>query len=245
MQTALGAVLVAFVIAQAAFAHKGESSLMKVDTSWNVSLDAQGHVVKLEQASQVKAVLSEPLAHAIRDWQFEPGHIDGVAAPTETTLQVGVTLEPMGRDGYVVRVDSAMTGGSLAKARSPRVPASFLRSASAGISALAVVEARYDANGKVIAAELAPGAPKVDRTVGKVAIDAVRGWTFQPERVGGQGVAAAAYVPICFQAGPEGRATPPCPEWTPPGARAAVGNGGSFALEPAATLKSDVIGRTL
>jgi len=245
VRTILFAAFVILAMANAAFAGKNDSSPKKVGTEWNVSLDAQGHVVSLEQTSHVKAALSEPLARAIRNWEFEPGHVDSVAAPTETTLQVDITLEPMGADGYAVRVINAMTGGGIAKSTAPRIPISALRSGSHGFSALVVVEVRYNAAGKVVAAEVAPGAPKVDRTVSKATIESVRGWTFRPESVGGHALASTAYVPICFTVAPMGSAPPACPDWTPPGARGAVGNGGSFALEPAATLKSDVIGHTL
>lgn len=227
------------------FAAGKDSLPVKANTTWNVSLDAKGHVVKLEQASHVKPLLSEPLERAIRNWEFQPGHVDGIAAATETTLQVGVTLDPVGEKGYAVRVDSVSTGGRIAKTNAPHFPASALRGGSNGMAALAVVETRYDEAGKVIAAELAPGAPKVDRAIGNAAVKSVQGWTFQPESVGGHGLAATVYVPICFAVAPQGSRAPACPSWTPPGARAAVAEGSSFALEPAATLKSDVIGHTL
>lgn len=239
------ATLATLAASSTVFAAGKDSLHVKASTTWNVSLDAEGHVVKLEQTSHVKPLLSEPLERAIRSWEFLPGHVDGVAAATETTLQVGITLDPVGEKGYAVRVDSVNMGGGFAKTNAPHFPASALRGGSKGMAALAVVEARYDEAGKVIAAELAPGAPKVDRAIGNAAVKSVQGWTFQPESVGGHGLAATVYVPICFTVAPQGNKAPDCPSWTPPGAHVAVADGGSFAPEPAATLKSDVIGHTL
>ncbi len=246
MRTVLFTALVALAMSGAAHAAKDASSAIKVDTTWNVSLDADGHVVDLKQSTQVKPLLSEPLARAIRSWVFEPGRVDGRPAATETTLQVGVTLEPNASNGYVVRVDHVNTGGGIAKTLAPTFPVSVLRRESDTFSALAVVQVHYDAAGKVIGAEVAPGAPEVDRAVSDAALKSVRHWTFQPERVGGHALASSAYVPICFTLTRDRRApAADCASWTPPGASTTVANGGSLALEPAATLKSDVIGRTL
>jgi TonB family protein len=244
--------LAAFAIAGSLHAGTDAAAPLALDTTWTVSLDADGRVVELKQESRVKPLVAEPLERAIRGWSFEPGRVDGRPAATETTLNVAITLEPHG-EGYAVRVKNARTGGGVARTTAPTFPRSALPSRGSDVfSALAVVEVRYDEAGKVIAADVAPGAPKVRRDVGKAALDSVRRWTFRPERVDGHAIAATVYVPLCFTASVDSRKAmnAQCEKWTPPGARAGIGGDGSgvgeaFALAPAATLKSEVVGRTL
>lgn len=215
-----------------------------LDTTWKVSLDAQGHVVDLAQSTKVKPVLSEPLARAIRGWDFEPGRVDGQPAPTETTLYVTVRLEPQANDGYAVRVERVRTGGGIKKMAAPKFPMEAVRRHGDSFSAMVVVETHYDAVGKVISAGIAPDSPTAERAISNAALQSVRRWTFQPERVDGHGIASTAYVPICFALG--NAPLPYCGTWKPPGAAGTdIGNGEAFALNPAATLKSDVIGRML
>lgn len=239
MRQVFFAVLTTFGLAVSAQAGSNAAAASTVDTTWTVSLDANGRVVDLAQSTKVKPVLSEPLAAAIRGWTFEPGRIDGQPAPTETTLYVTVTLELQTGDGYAVRVASASTGGALDKVAFPSLSSRALRSIGAS-PALAVVEAHYDESGKVLEAKLAPDTPKIQRELSRAALSAARRWIFRPERVDGHAIAASAYVPVCFSIGGVD-----CPTWTPPGAQAGIGDGAAFALQPAATLKSDVIGRML
>ena len=236
--------LAALGMVGSACAAAGAAAPLTLETTWSVALDASGHVVGVEQSSQIKPLLADPLAKAIRGWEFEPGRVDGKPAPTETTLYLDVTLEPGANDSYAVRVDGVRTGGAVSQIKAPVFPTSLLQHKSVleqNSAALVVVEAHYDQDGKVVSVAPAPGAPKVQKALSKAVMTAVKGWTFTPERVAGHGVAAGAYVPVCFAMAANGA---DCGKWSPL-AGADIGNGVAFALEPAATLKSDVIGRTL
>lgn len=247
MRPTLFGALVTLALAGSAHADGDTAAPPRLETTWTVSLDADGRVVELAQESRVKPALADPLARAIRGWTFEPGRVDGRPAATQTTLSVAVTLEPQA-DGYAVRVTDARTGGGVARTTAPSLPRSAVPPRGRDVfTALAVIEVRYDAAGKVLAAELAPGAPQVQRDVARAALDSVRRWTFRPERVDGHAIAATVYVPLCFTASVDSRKAmnAQCEKWTPPGREAGIGDGAAFALAPAATLKSEVIGRTL
>lgn len=212
-----------------------------VDSTWRVTLAADGSVTALEQETRLKPTLAEPLARAIRSWTFEPGKIDGKPAVTETTLYLTVGLDEQA-EGYAVRVDDVRTGGGIqiGSQGAPRFPVNELRDNTA---ALVVVEANYDASGKVVSAHAVPGTQRVARDFDTAAVDAVRRWKFLPEKVGGRGIAATVRVPICFSAASRHSEAPDCAPWVPAGGKAATR--GAVTSDPAAKLRVDVIARRL
>jgi TonB family protein len=213
---------------------------------WQVSLDANGKVITLQDSGKLDAALRDPLEHAIRGWAFEPGRIDGQPVPTETTLTLDVTFVPTEHDNYSVRIDDARTGGTIDVATSMKAPPHFPRDAMRpGLVARVVVKADYDANGKVIAVEPQPDQDiNASKSLQKATIAAVRKWKVDPEQVGGHGVAASVMVPICYTVTVGWPRDFDC-TWTPPGSHSKVDNGGAYALAPTARLKSDVIGHAL
>jgi len=60
----------------------GSIYIVQGTTSWNISIDASGHVVKAEPRGELFGPVREPLAREIARWQFMPGKIDGHDAPT-------------------------------------------------------------------------------------------------------------------------------------------------------------------
>ncbi|MDR3389565.1 MAG: energy transducer TonB [Rudaea sp.] len=220
---------------------------VKLTLEWNLSIDAQGHVTRLDAVENPRASplpqVREKLDQAIRGWRFTPGTIDGQGEPTNTLLVVAVALLPQGGDAYRIRVDDARTGGRIAKAVPPHYPYEAVHNYTSG---MVVVRAEYDASGRVTSATLEQGAPAAPTSLTKAAIDAVRHWTFQPERVGGRGVAGTDVFPVCFSVMPLG-AKPPATNcnWTPPGHAIAIGEGQALALGPATQLLTEVAGQTL
>jgi len=238
MRHVLLSALVIVALFNMAIADARQDEPVLIGTTWAVSLDASGHVVDLAQTTQpknVKPPLAEPLAKAIRGWTFESGRIDGKPVSTETTLDLTVKLESQA-DGYVIRVSEAKTGGGAVKRVPPRLP-------SGTTLGFVVVEAHYDEAGKVALAAVAPGSPSARRDVVDSFLNAVRQWKFQPERVGGHAIAGTVYLPICVWQ--ESRSPSACGKWTPPGESDAIGDGAMFAAQPAAKLKSDVVGHLL
>lgn len=234
-------------LVMAGSAHAGTDAAaapLTLDTRWSVSLDASGHVIDVKQKSQAKPPIADPLATAIRSWEFKPGSLNGDPAATETTLRVRVRLEPRGDDAFVVRVDRVGTGGDLDKTDAPVFPISVVKAHTGGFAATVVVEAHYDEAGNVVSVAPAPGTTKVDPSLTRSALKAVKGWTFAPERVAGHGVAATAYVPVCYWLAGNPRIRDDC-RWLPPGEGEEIGSGMAFVPNPSATLVSDVIGQAL
>jgi hypothetical protein len=220
---------------------------LHLTNEWKVSIDAKGEVATLQDRGHLDAAVRDPLEHAIHAWTFEPGRVDGQPAPTETMVTLDVTFVPSADGKYAVRIDDARTGGAVnvatAKKSPPRMPRDAIH---LGLMALVVVKADYDTDGKIVAVEPQPDQGiNASKSLQAATVAAVRKWTVDPEQVGGHGVAASLMVPICYTV-TDGRAPPEfAREWTPPGSRSKIDNGGAYALEPAARLKSDVIGRTL
>jgi len=219
--------------------------------SWQLSIDAQGHVAHL-QATPDKRADRMPQVRAavekkIRGWQFVPGSVDGQPQATETVLSVSMTLLAQQGDDYQIRIDDARTGAAIGKTLPPRYPTDAVRS---GASGLVVMHVDFDGNGKVTAAQADTGETKAGASLVKAALDGVKTWTFLPERVGGHGIAGSTLLPVCFQVmpvgfmGPNAHRPPPC-AWTPPGHRGALAQGESIGVDPVAKLATDVVDHTL
>ena len=248
---ALALCLASMALTGTAFADDKTSDAIPLSLSWQLSIDAQGHVARL-QATADKQVERMPQLRAavekkIREWQFVPGSVDGQPQATETVLSVSTTLLAQQGDDYQIRIDDARTGAAISKTLPPRYPTDAVRS---GASGLVVVHVNFDGNGKVTAAQADTIESKAPASLVKAAVDGVRTWTFQPERVGGHGIAGSTLLPVCFQVvpvgfmGPNAHRPPPC-AWTPPGHRGALAQGESFGVDPVAKLATDVVDHTL
>ncbi|MBN8482806.1 MAG: hypothetical protein J0L88_14580 [Xanthomonadales bacterium] len=219
-----------------------------VTLQWELALDADGHVIALASKNRSYDALRERLEPVVRGWDFEPGRIDGRPAPTDTMLSVQVTLVPQA-DGkaFGVKLRDVRTGGSIAPAGNvaPRMTARELERMvrSRERSAMVVIEARYDGDGKPIEVAAVPGATRAPKGLVDASVVAIRQWTFEPERVGGIGVPGRVVTPICFAIGTRpaetSRALEGCARWTPPGSTASLGEGETLAFDSRVRLKSD------
>ncbi len=241
-------------LAFACAAHAAEKPAepIKVSLAWNLSLDAQGHVVQLatianERADRVPQI-RERVEQAIRSWAFVSGTVDGHPAPTETRLSVSISLLPNDENSYRIVFDDVRTGGYILKATPPHYPASAVHDHKTG---MVVLRVDYDANGKALSATLDSGAPLVDKRLVNASIEEVtRSWSFQPELVDGHGVPGTQVLPVCYAllevpAHPnDGDVAQAC-QWNPPGKHAAIGQGDSLAVNPVAHLVSDIAGHAL
>ncbi|HKE48626.1 MAG TPA: energy transducer TonB [Rhodanobacteraceae bacterium] len=215
-------------------------------TRWAVSLDAEGRVAKLEAVDKTPEAIRVPLDAAIRKWQFMPGTVNGQPVPTDTMLTLDVTLVPAGEDKYALRVDDARTGGAV-KSKDmhgdyPKYPSNAVRHHRQG---LVVLRVDYDAKGHVLAAKRQADAPAVADDLEVAAARAVKSWWFTPEVVGGHALAGSAIVPICFELVGMGKEIERANcNWAPQGVKS-LQEGGVVAIEPAARLKTDIVGHTL
>lgn len=240
--TALAALLAA---AATAAAKAPDNATLHATGSWAVSLDAGGRVVSLNQRSKLDASLNAKIEQAIRGWVFEPGRVDGQPTETETVLTLGLAFDPKGDDRYTVRIDSATTGGVVDDNAQtpPRFPRDAMRP---GLLARVVVEATYDADGKVVAVEpQAAYSINATKSLDAATMAAARSWKIRPERVGGHPVPSRVMLTVCYSVQTGTRPPDFDCSWKPPGSDATVGDGGAYALEPAASLRTEVLGRTL
>ena len=109
---------------------------------------------------------------------------------------------------------------------------------------LVLVRVTYDSSGNPDNVEIAEDSPVKKGTYAQSALSAIRTWTFDPERVAGQGLRATVLVPICFAPLASGPIGPACErEDALEGVSTDVGQ--SLSLDSSVTLESDVIGNTL
>ncbi|RYD15102.1 MAG: hypothetical protein EOP90_09140 [Lysobacteraceae bacterium] len=240
-------VLVASCSCGTALAAKAAQDL-HLTHSWRVALDASGAVTQLESIDTLDPAVAAPLERAISGWSFEPGRIDGVAAPTETTLTLDLRFVPADGDRYAIRIDDARTGGRVdaesSRRHFPRFPNQALKR---GLFAMIVVKVDYDASGTVVAVE--PQSElglNASSSLEKATVAAVRQWAIQPERVGGRAVASSLMLPVCYSVVAASQAPPDyaC-AFKPAGSNSPIGEGDALALAPVARLRSDVVGRAL
>jgi protein TonB len=228
-----------------ALARESAPQTIRLTMEWNLSLDAQGNITRLDGLQSLKAdqvpKVRERLNHAIHSWKFSSGTINGKAAPADTVLSVDIALIPQGSDAYRIRVEDARTGGHISKAVAPHYPHDAVRD---HIMGMVVMHVSYDADGNVVSTTLELGAPRVSASLVRAAAAAMKQWQFQPERVDGHGVAGTAVVPTCFTLSDVGWPPPMNCQWTAPG-HTAISEGQSLALEPAARLLTEIAGQTL
>jgi TonB family protein len=205
-----------------------------VAVSWNISLDAEGHVTRIATDDKRMPKLHARLESAIRGWRFSPGKINGQATATDTRLRISLV-----DNGFEVRVLRASTGGGYRSTIAPHYPEHALKQHKQACVALKV---QYDELGNVLAATEYDGIAKADRQFVEAALSSVKQWTFEPEIVGGHPIASNALVPITFNL--KGMQEPEC-RWIASATYPDFDGGGAVALNPATKLESDVVGHTL
>lgn len=206
----------------------------RLSISWDLSLDAQGHVLELTTRDTQLASAHAELERQIRSWKFSSGKVEGVPVPTQTHLHLAFEARSDAESKYTLRLMSAETGPDYGSRGSPSYPAV---AASLRRQGLVVLSVRFDERGAVQDVQ-AYGDQEVDAQLARAARKAVRSWIFSPEVVGGHRRASTAIVPICFSIA--GLTPPDCRVTDPRTNRPVYG---LLAVDPAATLESDVVDR--
>jgi len=205
-----------------ASAYGGESMPAKLHLQWSLSLDVDGKITALTPLfSDDLRGTTKQVESVIRRWHFTPGSIGSQPAVTQTTLTIDA--DRTGSDSYDFRIVSATTGARYQHGPTPKYPKSSIRMGRYGEVSIQV---NHDADGRVLSvAAMRPGDRHMDGALTRAALDAVKQWTFEPERVGGLGVAGSAIVPICFSL--EGHQDP-CFWTTPRGQTEVIDNNRTF-----------------
>lgn len=239
----LGLVVV-FACAGFSLAAESEGSDQSYVADWRITIDAAGHVSAMEPyIRKASKAVTDVLEPDIRRWKFRPGLVDG--KPVETTTLLSVTfslvLDSTG-ENYRIRYDGAHTGGGIARmSAEPHFPrAEQQRLLKTGGAEMVAVVVSYNANGKATDAEIADDSPIVDGALAIAAKQEVRTWKFDPERIGGRGVAGRVLIPLCYAANRRTQCV-----WSRAAGKQDVKQGQSLALDSQVHLESDVIGRIL
>jgi TonB family protein len=192
-RTARALALLALAIAQPVAVAGDETPAARLQASFALDLDASGRIVSLAPVGHTAEGLADELRPVIAGWAFEPGRIDGVAAPTQTTINITLAARRTVGDAVSLRVVEASAGPRVGNAVPPRYPVQSLR---AGESGEVLVRVEVDDEGRPAAPSIAQStAPK---RLERAAIEAIRQWTFVPERVGGHAIASTLLVPLRF-----------------------------------------------
>ncbi|MBO9663652.1 energy transducer TonB [Dokdonella sp.] len=216
MKKLLAGALATAAIFGTAFLHAAQAPKI-LNFSWNITVDADGRVTRLDSEGKLVPDLKDRLEREIRTWRFKPGTINGQAAATESRLYVALQATPIDDERSALHVIRAATGGGYGKMVPPRYPAA---SVSARRQGLVLLQVHYDENGQVVESALYEKAPQADKALVDAAIAAVKRWTFAPEVVGGRPLASTALVPVCFSLHGAGIRPPKC-DWERPGESAA------------------------
>ncbi len=221
---------------------------IRFSIGWQISLNTAGRIermsainnARVDRVPQIRARLEQ----AIQEWQFVPGSVDGKPSATETGLYIHASLMPPDSSGNVaIRIDHAGVGGSFLHMVAPKYPRSAVSARETGE---VVVRVAYDADGKVTSAVLDKDAPPANAALVAASLKAARTFTFRPEVVGGHALAGVAVTPFCYRLEVPGlsHVEGKC-DWTPPGKSETINEGEAMAVNPAASLVTDVAGSML
>ena len=167
-----------------------------------IVLDATGKLTSIEWLGTKPndRLVTAPLEAVIRDWEFEPGKVDGVPATTETGLLVHVELRKTAEGGITLNIDDARTGALSVTQDPPAYPRDQLMR---GAQARLVVQVQIDAAGKFASAsmteyEASTKAANTRKDFEAAVMKVLGSWTYRTEQVAGQGMPATLRVPISF-----------------------------------------------
>jgi TonB family protein len=158
------------------------------------------------KVSDVRVLRSIPLldgaaSDAVRQWEYEPTIVNGVAVPVITSVAVEFKLTPPAP----VRVGGSIKPPAQTKRVNPPYPPD---AQAAGVQGVVIMEATVGADGKVTDVRVLRSIPLLDQA----AIDAVRQWEYAPTFVNGIPVPVLMTVTLNFALTPAPPEAPPTPE---------------------------------
>ena len=177
--------------------------------SVRVDIDATGQVGKAVAAGEVPEDMVAVIEQAATRVEFEPATRAGVAMASSTTLSVKVRYEPVGRD-YRAKVVAVKAHGGLVSPPPPVYPASAVKQ---GYGARVVARLSFRADGsydpegsriesvEILRVKGEPHPKRVaqfEQAFREELQDVLPKWTYSPDVVAGQGIAATMLVPVNF-----------------------------------------------
>lgn len=240
-----GAALLSGSCPAATQAHADDGKRIELWVKAAVTISPEGGITALRWDGTPKPVVASVQAGIepkVRGLSFEPGRIDGVAAETETTLSLKLVLLERPDRSMGIRIAEASTGAAALEMAPPSYPASQLMS---GGEAEVVSEIEIGRDGGVTLLDASYRGNSKRQSSRKEfldsSIEAIRGWKYRVERVGGHPVAARMSIPIQFCLSPSKR---PWCDGSEGATRSANGRQGpageAVALDSVARLKTDL-----
>ena len=148
----------------------------------DVALRPDGTV---ESASLVDELANEAVAQAIlrqvAAWKLEPTVRDGENVPVETSLRVGVHMEPSGWTTYTITTRMTRRGPRPTRIASTRFPR---RLASAARRGAVVMEFMVSEKGKPVDPRVVDSEPP--GIFDRYALSTIRRWRYKPDKVNGE-----------------------------------------------------------
>ncbi len=153
-------------------------------------------VVSIEPATA--AVLADAAIASAMQWRYNPGMKEG--KPVAGAALIPVDFALTGDDGKPVAatLPSDIRRASYRKLRPPVYPAAALASRATGT---VWVRAHLNAEGAVSEAHAEQAYPLAASELADVAVDAIKGWTFNPPTLNGVAIEGDVVVPLQFVIG--------------------------------------------
>lgn len=181
-----------------------QSQLKKTLTfyvNYEITLASDGSIEKLLlRDKKLSPLITDFLEKSIRSWKFTPGSIEGVPQRTESALWLNVEAMPREDGNYDLQIFDANTGLLGASVLTPpRYPKNELIRGQEAVLRLLV---SYDEHGAVTkverTAKLSAREEKLMKPFELASFSAAKKWRFNPEKIGGRGIAGTGIVPIKF-----------------------------------------------
>jgi hypothetical protein len=163
----------------------------------DVTVDAQGRIEALEwvQGEALEHLVAPRIEAKVRAWEFTPGAIDGVAAPTQTSLSVQVRAEALADGGLALKFLDAFTGPRVVSLTAPRYPKGAIRQ---GFDAQAMVDFEVLADGSVKVHDVEVATNGKAGVFAAAVREHAATWRYRPELVGDRVLPVRRKSPVWF-----------------------------------------------
>ncbi len=197
----IAAVVLLALVALPSIAELQPKKTLRFYVNYELTLASDGSIEKLVlRDKKLSPLITDFLEKSIRSWKFTPGSLQGVPQRTESALWLNVEAMPREDGNYDLKIFDANTGLlGVAAMTTPKYPMNEMRRGQEAVLRLLV---SYDENGAVTKVErtttLSPREEKLMKPFEQASFSAVKKWRFNPEKIGGHGVAGTGIVPIKF-----------------------------------------------
>lgn len=167
----------------------------------DITIAADGNVSKLQwrNGDKIPKPLKDRLALVVRDWQFQPGSLDGEPAETQTMLTLRLDASALADGSIGLALVGASTGAFSSRSVPPEYPTTPLRfGASAKLRLMVAIDAHGKVSAEVVDYVGSERSKRFREDFEASAIAAVAQWQVQQERVGGHAVATRLSIPITY-----------------------------------------------